>query len=129
MNSAQIQFQLGMTALSRNQVREALAAFERTAQLAPRAAPAHHMVGIALQRLGRLPEADRAITRAIELDRNEPDFLSNRSLVRCGMQQNSAAIADAEAALRLAPTHVGALCNLGLALIARPLHKDSRVGL
>jgi len=115
MNEAQLQFQAGLTALGQNRVAAALSAFVRAAQLAPHAAPAHHMVGIALQRLGRLAEADQAISRAIALDPKDPDYFSNRALVRCGQEQFALAIADAETAVRLSPTHVGGLCNLGLA--------------
>jgi len=115
MNSAQAQFQTGLTALSQNRVQQALSAFQNAARLAPRAAPAHHMVGIALQRLGRLDDAERAISRAIALNPAEPDFFSNRALVKCGLERFDLAMADANAALRLSPTHIGALCNLGLA--------------
>jgi len=115
MNVAQVQFQAGLTALSQNHISQALSAFESAAKLAPRAAPAHHMVGIALQRLGRLAEAEKAISRAIELNPKEPDFFSNRALVKCGQERFDRAIFDAKAALSLDPAHIGGLCNLGLA--------------
>jgi len=73
------------------------------------------MVGVTLQRIGKLAEADRAISQAISLDPSVPDFFSNRSVVRCGQREFVLAMADAEEALRLSPSHVGALCNLGLA--------------
>ncbi|RYF98400.1 MAG: tetratricopeptide repeat protein, partial [Caulobacteraceae bacterium] len=117
MNVAQVQFQAGLTALSQNRVPQALSAFQSAAKLAPRAAPAHHMIGVSLQRLGRLAEAEKAISRAIELDPREPDFFSNRALVKCGQERFDRAIFDAKAALRLDPAHVGGLCNLGLAQI------------
>ncbi len=115
MNVAQLQFQAGLTALGQNRVPQALSAFETAVKLAPRAAGAHHMVGVTLQKLGRLAEAEKAITRAIELNPREPDFYSNRALVKCGQEKFDRAIFDAKAALRLDPAHVGALCNLGLA--------------
>lgn len=119
MNMAQEQFRLGMTHLNASRVTPALSAFQNAARLAPRAAPAHHMSGVALQRLGRLAEADAAISRAIALAPREPDFLANRSLVRSGLERFDLAIADAKAALGIAPEHVGARCNLGLAEIAK----------
>ena len=115
MGTAQEEFHAGLTALGQNRVQHALSAFELAARLAPRAAPAHHMVGVALQRLGRLAEADRAISQAIALAPGVPGFYSNRALVRCGQKEYDLAAADAETALQLSPSHVGALCNLGLA--------------
>lgn len=117
MNRADQTFRLGLQLLGQNRVQAALDAFEQAARLAPQAAAAHHMIGIALQRLGKLDHADKAISRAIKIDGRQADYHANRSVVRCGQQNFDAAVADAKAALALAPRHLGALCNLGLAYL------------
>jgi len=115
VNPAEASYLKGLSLLKQDRAGDAAAAFRQTIRLAPKVAIAHHMLGVALQKLGQLDEADAAISKAIGLDRHQADFFANRALVRIGHQRFGAAMEDARSALRIAPRHIGAWCNLALA--------------
>lgn len=84
----------------------------------PELAPAHHLLGLALQALGQSEAALTALDRARALAPRDVVVCVNRAGVLLALGQTARAQLDARAALSIDPRHAGAWLNLGLALQA-----------
>jgi len=86
----------------------------RLVRVRPRDARAHNLLGLALSRLGKTPQAEAAFHRAVALDPESAEALANLG----GALHDRRRFAEAEAALEkatvLAPTLVYALNSLGM---------------
>jgi Flp pilus assembly protein TadD len=111
--------------LDRGRAREAREVYRRMATLAPRNATAHMNRGIALAMLED-PAAGAAFGRASALDPHGQHARQNygRWLLKVGRAED--AIAELEAARRLAPFDDGALVDLGRAQLARNRRNEAR---
>ncbi|MCB9621429.1 MAG: protein kinase [Sandaracinus sp.] len=114
--------------LGNQREREGLAELEALAREHPRLGVLWGARGYVAMRLGRFEEADRAFSRAIELDPADADSLRNRGILRHRLARRAEGYADLRASLRYDPDDVNALAELaqiyertGLRTDARPL--------
>jgi len=114
--------------LGNDREREGLAELEALAREHPRLGVLWGARGYVAMRTGRLEDADRDFTRAIELDPADADSLRNRGILRHRMARRAEGYADLRASLRYDPDDVSALAELaqiyertGRRLDARPL--------
>jgi tetratricopeptide (TPR) repeat protein len=75
----------------RNRFEESLPAAQRAAELNPKSAEAHYILGRLLDKLGHDAEAERALKRSIEIDPNygESHYLLSRIYLRQGNEQEA----------------------------------------
>jgi tetratricopeptide (TPR) repeat protein len=114
--------------LGNGREREGLAELEALSREHPELGVLFGARGYVAMRLGRLEEADRHFTCAIELDPADADSLRNRGILRHRMARRAEGYADLRASLRYDPDDVNALAELaqiyertGRRLDARPL--------
>lgn len=93
---------------------EALLLAERAVVLGPRDAGAHSNLGLALHRLGREPDAERALRRAIELDERLPEAHHNLGAVLAAQDRPGDAVVSYQRALALRPDAPVVLADLAV---------------
>jgi len=93
--TAQQHYENGRELSSHDQFSEALAAFDRAIQLAPRLSQAYNSRGYALIRLRRLRDAVADFNRAIELNSAYKNAYHNRAAARRALGDNAGADTDA----------------------------------
>lgn len=98
--------------LGNGREREGLAELEALAREHPRLGVLWGARGYVAMRAGRLEDADRDFTRAIELDPADADSLRNRGILRHRMARRAEGYADLRASLRYDPDDVSALAEL-----------------
>ena len=81
-----------------------------------RHARSYYNVGVALQKLGRSPEAIEHYQQAIQLDPEDARYHNNLGFALARAGRLPQAIREYQEAIRLAPEHIEAYNNLGLAL-------------
>ena len=89
---------------STNQPQRSLAEAEAYLALKPAEAGMINMKGLALQQLGRMPEAEQAFTRSIELEPQNGAYYMNRARFYSQTGDKARAKADAERAQALGRT-------------------------
>jgi Flp pilus assembly protein TadD len=93
-----------------------LAAIQQSANLAPLDAAAHSNLGITLQEMGRLDEAESSLRRAIALDADFAEAHNNLGITLIGQERVREAEASLRRAIALKPDYAEAHNNLGNAL-------------
>ena len=106
---------LGNNSLGRGDNRAALDDFDASLAIKPDYSHALYNRGVALQRLGRLPEALTAYDRALGVDPSNADALVNAGNALAGLGRDRDAVSAYERALRLRPDDAHALYGLVLA--------------
>ncbi len=108
---------LGYGAFERNQdYRTGLAIWQDTLTKRPGNARAQNNYGLALLRLGRMPEAIPFCERAVQLDANLGDAECNLGVALAGVGRVQDAIGHFERAVQLSPDDPQPEYNLGMAL-------------
>ncbi|MGE0725129.1 MAG: tetratricopeptide repeat protein [Alphaproteobacteria bacterium] len=90
--------------LDRGDPERAYTIADEAAALAPADPLAHNLRAMALATLGRLAEADRALSTALELDPSRAELHHNRGRILAGAGRHEAAIASFRRALEIEPT-------------------------
>lgn len=98
------------------QITAAIGTYRRCLSLAPHSPEVHNNLGTALDRAGRLAEAEEYFRRAHVLDPAYARPLVNLGRVLRLQGRASEALASLERALALAPDHAAALTNIGFVL-------------
>jgi tetratricopeptide (TPR) repeat protein len=104
---------------ARGEYPDALACFEKLAELKPRNADALNNVGATLCRLNRLEEAEDFLRRAIKVRPEYAEAHCNMGAVLEGRGSHPEAEASLRRALKIRPTYIDARCLLGLTLLAQ----------
>lgn len=114
--------------LGNNREAEGLAELERIAREHPQLPVLWGSRGFVAMRLGNLEDADRYLSRAIQLDPADADSLRNRGILRHRMARRPEGYRDLVASLRYDPNDINALKELsqiyertGRRMDARPL--------
>jgi tetratricopeptide (TPR) repeat protein len=97
-------YEAGMTLLNRKRYREALGEFRLVEQYAPKLPQGYSGEGVALALLGQLDEAQKALTRALEI---EPSFWMARrqlGIVEWQLNERDEAATNLQEILKLFPT-------------------------
>lgn len=106
---------------------EAVAQLRLALELAPERSDLHFLLGRALNRTGDCASAVAAYDEAIRLDPSDPGPRVNRGLIHLQeLGQPERAEAEFRGALAVAPDHLGAMANLGLALHDLGRHDEAR---
>jgi Flp pilus assembly protein TadD len=108
----------GVALLEAGDVSRALSLFRRLATQQPTHAAAHYYVGLCEERLGHLPQAERAYREAVRLDGTLVEARNNLGVLLLGRGDGTGAVVELEAAVRQRPDNGDGLFNLGLALEA-----------
>lgn len=116
-------FQAGLKAFAADDLVSAEEAFRQVIRAFPDFAPARGNLGVVLRRLERMAEGQAVFHAALALDPAQGDIWSNLSSLEREQRDNAASEVAVRRALRCAPTHVPALCNLGNLLL-----DDARYG-
>jgi len=116
-NSAVAHDGLGTVLLQKDSAAQALAQYERAAQLNPYYASARANIGIALARLGRFSEAPPHFQRALELKPNFDMAENNWGVVMAMQGKTMAAIGHFGLALQINPENADAELNWANALV------------
>ncbi len=95
------------------QGKDALIAFQKTAELSPNDASAHFNLGVALKSAGRLEQAASSYRRALALKPQYVEALSNLGNVLQGLSQFDEAVKCYQQALALQPRSENMLYSLG----------------
>jgi predicted O-linked N-acetylglucosamine transferase (SPINDLY family) len=90
----------------------AVTALARAAELLPTNAPAQMHAGLALQRSGRLDEAERVLRKALEIKPDYAEAHNNLGVTLISQGRHADATAAFQAALNLDPNHSAARRNL-----------------
>lgn len=98
------------------QGKNALSAFQKTAELMPGEADAHYNLGVALKSMGLLPDAAASYRRALKISPNYAEAHSNLGNVLKDLGQPDDAVDSFRRALQLTPNSDDAHNNLGAAL-------------
>jgi protein O-GlcNAc transferase len=98
------------------QGKEALAAFQKTAQLLPDDAEAHYNLGVVLKSLGQLDVAAASYRRAVELKPDYAEAHSNLGNTLKDLGRLDDAVASYRRAIKIKPDSADAHNNLGTAL-------------
>lgn len=98
---------------------EAIEALEALLKLAPRNASALNNLGVALRKLKRNEEADRAYRQAIAIAPDDPGILSNHGTLLMELEREDEAIVLFRKAIEHKPGFGEAHLNLGLVLRSR----------
>lgn len=109
-------FNLGNVHRARGAMEEAARCFARAAALQPQNPDAAINLGLALAHRDRLEEAAATLERFLAQGRPDPDVLLNLGQVRRALGAPAAAQEAFDAALRIAPGHLGARVNRAIAL-------------
>ena len=96
---------------------EAVASLHALVDRKPENAAAHHDLGIVLNDMDRLSDAEAALRRAVELAPNLPLYWSHLGRVQLRQQSTNAAVASLSQAAKLEPTDAETLYWLGCALL------------
>ncbi|MDQ2779981.1 MAG: tetratricopeptide repeat protein, partial [Pseudomonadota bacterium] len=110
---------LGINFLAQGDNEHALKQFDRVLVTAPTHAPAHNARGLALWNLKRLPEAEAAYGRAIELDAGYAQALTHRAALRTARGHHAGAAADLQRSLQLQPDRADTHHGMGVLLAAQ----------
>jgi curved DNA-binding protein CbpA len=102
---ASIKFDEGMAYIKKNDFENAAQLFAEAAYLDGSEPKFHHHYGVALSRLGKLKEAERALARALKGDSNNPDILSELGHVYLKLGFALRAKGNFEKALAMDPSH------------------------
>jgi Tfp pilus assembly protein PilF len=102
----------GVTALERNDVAAAKAAFERALKVNPKEATAHTYLGIIADRAGDLNAAANHFAAAVAADSQSPAAHNNYGAILVKMGRAAQAAAEFELSLKLKPQQPSALVNL-----------------
>lgn len=100
------------------QGKDALPAFQKTAQLLPNDPHAHYNFGVALKIAGRLNEAAASYRRAVEIKPDFAEAYGNLGSVLKDMGQLDKAVDIYRRALKIKPDSADTYINLGIALNA-----------
>lgn len=103
-----------IAALEANRLTEAETAARQAVAIAPRAADAHNLLGVVLDRLGRTSEALKEFDTAINLDTAFVSARNNRARIYAQQGRTKEAAAEFQEVLRRDPQHVQAQYNLGV---------------
>ena len=106
----------GRPAEARQRHEAALRLYQRSAALAPDRAGAHTHLGLALQQLGRLPEAAQSLARALALDPQHTAALAQLGALHFKARRFDKALELFRRQVALAPDNPEAHSNLGSAL-------------
>ena len=98
------------------QGKDALVAFQKTAQLLPDDAEAHYNLGFILGRSGRLVEAEPSYRRALELKPDHADAHNNLGFILQALGRLPEAEASFRRVLEINPGFVSTWYNLGVVL-------------
>jgi serine/threonine-protein kinase len=116
---APVHVSLGVLRVGTGEAEGALAAFDRAIALDPASADARREKSLALEKLGRLPEAEAELRKAVEL---RPGYWANHNALGVYYWRHGR-YAEAERAFRkvveLVPDNVRGLSNLGGLLVAQ----------
>ena len=116
---APVHVSLGVLRAGTGEAEGALAAFDRALALDPASADARREKSLALEKLGRLKEAEAELLEAVEL---RPDYWANQNALGVHYWRHGR-YGEAERAFRkvveLVPDNVRGLANLGGLLVAR----------
>lgn len=116
---------LGLAHAMQGRLPEALADFQRAAQLAPEQAEAHFHCGNVLLALGRPAEAVTAFGRCLGVQPEVFEALAHRGVAFAAIGQHAAAVADFERALFLRPDAVPVQISLANSLGALGRHAEA----
>jgi tetratricopeptide (TPR) repeat protein len=86
---------------------------------------AHHVLGIIQASQGKNDQALTSYNRALAVQPNHADTLSNRGNVLAGLQRFDEALASYNRALAAKPNHIGALNNRGVTLHTMGRHGEA----
>ncbi len=114
-----ILFQLGRLALIRNDIDAGLARFQEVIQLAPQHAAALYWAGYALQKKGKLVEADDMFRRAIQADPTYSRAYSALGMMYLNQRAEEAARLVLEEGARHSPEDAAIHHNLGLVYLTQ----------
>jgi Flp pilus assembly protein TadD len=95
------------------QTGEAIATLRRALEIDPGRRKSAHNLAILLHKEGQLDAAREVAVRLTEVHRLYPDGWNARGAIHLDLQELDAAAQTLGEALRLAPSHAGALANLG----------------
>jgi Flp pilus assembly protein TadD/SAM-dependent methyltransferase len=107
------------------QGKNALAAFQKVAELMPDDAEAHYNLGVALKSCGLLKEAEASYRRALAINPDYADAYSNLGNVLKELGQTDNAVASYRRAVKINPDSVKALNNLAKLLLSRGEARES----
>jgi predicted O-linked N-acetylglucosamine transferase (SPINDLY family) len=94
----------------------ALSPMQKAAVLSPADVEAHYNLGVTLQELGRLAEAEASYRHALQIDPDYADAHSNLGVTQQGLGKLPDAEASYRRAILLRPDYVSAHSNLGCVL-------------
>ncbi|MGH8226468.1 MAG: tetratricopeptide repeat-containing sulfotransferase family protein [Steroidobacteraceae bacterium] len=118
-NAGQIETLLfkAIESASRGSHREAIDLYQKLLELDPLHALARNNLAAILIKLGRLPQADQELRRALEIKRDYPDALCNLATILRTQGYIPEAETRLRRALKLSPQHIDAQIGLGLTLV------------
>jgi protein O-GlcNAc transferase len=122
---AQKDFHAGQDALKNHQWAEAAAALELAVGIRPRWPAALASLGTALAELGRLDDASRAFTSALQIDRNQASFHAGLASVYARQGRFPEAEKEFLRAVNLDPENVDSRYNLALAYMGQQLYTQA----
>lgn len=118
-------YELGLNQLQRGELDGALASFERAIGLEPSRAAYRAAKGGALFGLGRYPEAERALRKALHLDKKDVEIRGNLALALEQQGKSEEALEQYGLALELAPDFEAARVNRGGLLMALGRYEEA----
>jgi len=125
--SAEEWFELGLTSDSDPESwPQAVEAYRRAVELAPRWLEAHINLGATLYQLGRMEEAERVFRAAVEIDPDNATVQFNLGCVLDELGQVTQAIIHLKRAVQIAPGYADAHFNLALACEKRGDRRSAR---
>lgn len=111
---AQERFEEGRIEFAKYNTAQALDLFGQAAYLHSSMAKYHYYYGLALNKLGRLKEAARAIQRALKIEPSNPDYLAEAGHIYIKVGLQSRAKSAFMAALKISPSHKRALEGMAI---------------
>ena len=126
---AESHYGLGLALLSKNQLDEAVACFERALAIDPDYAEANCALGQALQALKQNARALHCFIEALEVDPDYVEALLGRGSTLRALNHHDEAVRCYERALQLTPENVQALSGIAAALQGGNRHEEALVHL
>jgi tetratricopeptide (TPR) repeat protein len=112
---AAIDYELGLAYYGKQYYESAAIHWDQVVNLEPKHFNGWYSRGLALRKLGRLPEAIESYSQAIKLQPTYPEVYNNRGLARRSLGDAEGAIVDYSEAIRQNPNYAIAYNNRGIA--------------